>query len=101
MYFWLRNELTVAADAPAGWAERAGAFSYSLYLIHAAAHAVWVKLAVPSLGDGVSWLAMTLFIIAFAFGFYVVIERPSHRFARRVYGWLQQRGVAPSRAAPG
>ena len=101
VYFWLRNELKVASDAPVSWPERAGVFSYSLYLIHLAAHAAWLKLAVPSLGSGVSWIVMMLFIVAFALGFYVVVERPSHRFARRVYGWLQQRGVAPSRAAPG
>jgi peptidoglycan/LPS O-acetylase OafA/YrhL len=91
VYFWLRNELAAAKDAPVGWAERAGVFSYSLYLMHPAAEKVWEKLHVPKLGSGVTWIFMTLFIVAFAYAFYLVVERPSHRFARRVFVWMQER----------
>lgn len=96
VYFWLRNELVAAKEStPVSWAERAGVFSYSLYITHPAAHTIWERLAVPSLGSGVSWLVATTFVVAFAYGFYLVIERPSHQFARYAYRWLQERRPAP------
>jgi peptidoglycan/LPS O-acetylase OafA/YrhL len=99
VYFWLREELVAAKDRPVGWAERAGVFSYSLYLMHPAAEQVWERLHVPKLGSGVTWILMSLFIVAFAYVFYLVVERPSHRFARRVFFWMQQRRAAAAPAA--
>jgi len=92
VYFWLRQEICRAEKSQASWIERAGLFSYSMYLIHPAAHEVWRRwISIPSLGSGVDWLVHTAFILAMALIFYLVVEHPSHRFARRTYRWLAPR----------
>ncbi|MDB4983560.1 MAG: acyltransferase 3 [Myxococcales bacterium] len=91
VYFWLREEMKNAEGSTPGWAERAGVFSYSIYLIHPTAHEVWNRLALPSLGHGVDWILLMVFVLAASLIFYVFIERPSHRFARRAHRWLRNR----------
>ncbi len=94
VYFWLRKEVEHADGSRPGWAERAGAFSYSIYLIHPAAHELWRRWSlVPSLGTGADWIVSTVFILAAALVFYLFVERPSHGFSRQIYFWLRQRST--------
>ena len=53
----------------------------------------------PNLGSGVTWILFTLFVLVFAYGFYLLIERPAHRLSRRVYGLLIERSPLASRPA--
>lgn len=83
---WLAVELTHfnAGDArPPSRLERAGLWSYSLYLTHPITSIVWRdRLGSPT---GIfSYSAMMLFIGVGAYAFYLAIERPAHALARRI-----------------
>jgi len=66
--FWLILEIRHwETTEPPSWLEWGGTWSYSLYLTHPLAMAVWHDLA---------------FIMALAWLFYLTVERPSHRVAR-------------------
>ncbi len=92
-YFWLREEIRNSRGLQPGFFARAGAFSYSIYLIHPLAPAGLDALALPSLGKGVDWIVLISFILAASFAFYLAVERPSHLFARRAYVWLRSRST--------
>lgn len=84
-YFWVRHELEYArTHPPVNLLVAAGAWSYSLYLVHA--QGVWLvgKLAIPNLGYILNWLVTMLASLALAYAFYLLVERPSHRLARRI-----------------
>jgi peptidoglycan/LPS O-acetylase OafA/YrhL len=84
-YFWLRKELAYGLNKqPAAALVSAGAWSYSLYLMHVPAMCIYAKLPVPNFGAGLNWCLAIVFILGSAYLFYVVVERPSHRLARRL-----------------
>jgi peptidoglycan/LPS O-acetylase OafA/YrhL len=84
-FFWLRKELAHGLNKrPAGALVSAGAWSYSLYLIHVPAMRIYAKLPVPNFGAGLNWCLAIGFILGSAYVFYLVVERPSHRLARRL-----------------
>jgi peptidoglycan/LPS O-acetylase OafA/YrhL len=84
-YFWLQKELAYGLNQqPSGALVSAGAWSYSLYLMHVPAMRIYAKLPVPNFGAEVNWCLAIGFILASAYVFYLVVERPSHRLAR----WL-------------
>jgi peptidoglycan/LPS O-acetylase OafA/YrhL len=63
----------------------AGAFSYSLYLIHPGVLEA-VKRYVPEVDvlTRSGWLFTVVSMLAFAYVFYLLVEAPSHRLAKRV-----------------
>jgi peptidoglycan/LPS O-acetylase OafA/YrhL len=83
-YFWIREELAYGKHHKT-WPllAGAGAWSYSLYLIHGPAMQAFSKIPVPNLGYIINWFVMYVFIFSFAYLFYLIVERPSHRLARR------------------
>ncbi len=83
-FFWLRMELRFY-DTRKPWAllERLGLGSYSLYLVHMHTLAFWRLFGIS---DG-TYLQLP-FSFACAYVFYRLIEAPSHRLARRAYGWM-------------
>jgi peptidoglycan/LPS O-acetylase OafA/YrhL len=83
-YFWIRKELEYSKIHPT-WTRlaSAGAWSYSLYLMHIPALMIFNKLRLPSLGYNVDWCAAMAFIMGLSYLFYLCIERPSHRLARK------------------
>jgi peptidoglycan/LPS O-acetylase OafA/YrhL len=88
-YFWIRKEL--AFRAPANDPQRVtrllaacGAWSYSLYLMHIPMSMLYARLVGARLGPMSNWFALKLFVLASAFCFYLAVERPSHRLARRI-----------------
>ncbi len=84
-YFWLRHEIAHGKKTqPNRYLVAAGAWSYSLYLVHAQGGALLGRLHPPSLGAVPDWLLDMLFSLIFAYAFYVLVERPSHRLARMV-----------------
>jgi peptidoglycan/LPS O-acetylase OafA/YrhL len=81
---WLYAEIVYHQSvAPARLLEWAGQWSYSLYLLHVPAAAVFNRM-LPDFGSPlVHWLALVGFVFALAYGFYLLVERPSHALARR------------------
>ena len=82
--FWLYREIQFRHRvAPLRFLEWAGLWSYSLYLIHPAAGAVFATLF-PSMPDGaIRWAFMVFFVLISCYVFYICIERPSHIIARK------------------
>jgi peptidoglycan/LPS O-acetylase OafA/YrhL len=85
-YFWVRAEIAYHMDrAVSRLLVAAGAFSYSLYLVH-----VGVRDAVKHFLPGFDiltrsgWLFTMISMLAFAYVFYLLIEAPSHRLAKRI-----------------
>ena len=85
VFFWLRREIGYyRTRAPLPWLEKAGAWSYSLYLMHHPAEWVAGLLTIP--GDPLVpvWCLKVVLALALSYGFYLLVERPSHWLARQV-----------------
>lgn len=84
-YFWIKKELAYS-KVHHPWAPlvSAGLWSYSLYLMHPPAMTFLKKLPLPSLGYILDWSLSMVFVLAIAYFFYLLVERPSHRLARSI-----------------
>ncbi len=79
---WLARELAYGQSrSPWAWLERAGAWSYSLYVMHPAASRL-TELLFPTLSSGTHWLIRIPLTLSACYLFYLAIEKPSHRLAR-------------------
>ena len=84
-YFWVRKEIAHSkAQSPNRYLAAAGAWSYSLYLVHTQGVWLYGKMGSPNLGHIVSWSLVMAMSLGFAYLFYLVIERPSHWLARKI-----------------
>jgi peptidoglycan/LPS O-acetylase OafA/YrhL len=84
-YFWVKKELEHSrVRVPNKYLVAAGAWSYSLYLVHVQGMVVFAWLPIPFLGYIPVWCLTMLSSLAFAYVFYVLVEWPSHRLARRI-----------------
>jgi len=82
VFFWLARELGYAQKhAPWSWLKRAGAWSYSLYVMHPAAGRL-THLLFPTLSSGAQWLLRIPLTLSACYLFYLAVEKPSHRLAR-------------------
>lgn len=83
IFYWLALEIahfrTHKAPPVLEWA---GSWSYSLYLIHAPLIFIFPILADGSVTHTVSWMIMIATILSISYVFALVVEFPSHRFAR-------------------
>ena len=93
---WIAVETTTPARSPF-WARvgALGAWSYSLYLCHKLAIAVLGELGTPQRPLW-AWCATVALALAMSYTFYLAVERPSHRFARRLRRFATK---APTRTA--
>jgi peptidoglycan/LPS O-acetylase OafA/YrhL len=83
-YFWIRKEIAFGwHHRPWAWLASAGLWSYSLYLIHIPAMRLFSKLSLPRFGHFLDWLISFAFVLALSYLFYLGVERPSHRLARK------------------
>src|ERR1700744_5040245 len=85
-YFWIRAEIAYHKNRAASrLLVAAGAFSYSLYLVHPGVLEA-VKRYVPAVDvlTRSGWLFTVVSMLAFAYVFYLLVEAPSHRLAKRV-----------------
>ncbi len=82
---WLCREIGfLKKHPPARWAENAGLWSYSLYLLHPAGMHAFGRIS-PAIGNAwARWLLLCGFVFAVSYAFYRLVERPSHTLARRV-----------------
>jgi peptidoglycan/LPS O-acetylase OafA/YrhL len=83
-YLWLQKEILYYRDrAPLRIFESAGKGSYSIYLTHPVAAAMFVSLPL-SLGATAHWFAQLAFTLLVCSVFYFGIEKPSHMLARKL-----------------
>jgi peptidoglycan/LPS O-acetylase OafA/YrhL len=84
-YFWVRQEIIHGkTNPPNRYLVAAGAWSYSLYLVHAQGGSLVGTLHIPSFGPISNWFLVMTFCLVFAYVFYVLVERPSHKLARKI-----------------
>ena len=84
-YFWLRAEISFYLHRkPWRVLVWAGQWSYSLYLIHPLAIAIGVQTLGLSPQSRLSWLVLMSFTLLSSYVFYLLIERPSHKLAKRI-----------------
>jgi peptidoglycan/LPS O-acetylase OafA/YrhL len=86
-FFWIRQEIRygMGGREPSKLLVSAGAWSYSLFLMHGVAmhfFAEWMHM--PDLGYFVNWFAAYGFTLIVSYAFYLLVERPSHRQARKI-----------------
>lgn len=83
LYLWLKKELAWhRRNGAARIFERCGQFSYSIYLIHGLAVAA-VTFALPFTASAMFAPLRLLLVLGLSYCFFVAIERPAHRIARR------------------
>lgn len=90
-FFWLDHEIARIRKAGA-WSvlEWAGKWSYSIYLMHGMVLVSF--LPKTSIDPALLWVVKLIAILAVSYSFYLVVERPAHRFARNAsYRFSQQR----------
>jgi peptidoglycan/LPS O-acetylase OafA/YrhL len=84
-YFWVREEVSYGKrHEPNRYLAAAGAWSYSLYLVHVQGMELVGWLHLPSLGAIVNWTLAMAASLGFAYLFYFAVENPSHRLARKI-----------------
>ena len=84
-YFWVREEISYGKHRnPNRYLAAAGAWSYSLYLMHIQGLAIPSRLGMPNLGYILNWFLTMFSALAFAYVFFFLIEKPSHALARKI-----------------
>jgi peptidoglycan/LPS O-acetylase OafA/YrhL len=84
-YFWIKKEIAYSKHhQPWTSLASAGLWSYSLYLMHIPAMGLLLKLPMSSLGYILDWCVSIALILGISYLFYLSVERPSHRLARRI-----------------
>ena len=73
-----------------------GTWSYSVYLVHVPANAVFGLLAPPNLGHALNWLTQMAFILGCSYLFYLIVEYPGHVVARSVGRGARQGSATPA-----
>ncbi|MCC8425738.1 acyltransferase [Mucilaginibacter sp. UR6-11] len=82
LYKWIQAEIVYYKNKPANsLLEKMGKFSYSLYLCHPV---VFLLLKRYLVFNNFTYPLFVLLTILSAYLFYLLIERPSHRLARRI-----------------
>jgi peptidoglycan/LPS O-acetylase OafA/YrhL len=99
--YWLAREMAYARTGPPSpLLERAGKWSYSIYLVHLHADVLQSRL-IPRLPAMLNFVVTTGFALALSYGFYRLIEKPSHELARRVGRRLLRPEPVPVAASGG
>jgi peptidoglycan/LPS O-acetylase OafA/YrhL len=101
-YFWIKKEIAYSEHhQPWSALASAGLWSYSLYLMHIPAMLLLWKLPMSSLGYILDWCVSIAFILGISYIFYLSVERPSHRLARRIMVIGTQETKLRGKLAPG
>lgn len=86
-YYWVRQEISYGRSHPPNrLLAAAGAWSYSLYLVHFQGMQLLWRLGVKGLDLGpiLNWILVMTCSLSFAYAFYWLIEKPSHQLARKI-----------------
>jgi len=88
VYFWLRQEVLEAQTRPPKpFFEGLGSWSYSIYLMHMIALKFMEPLISPEFYPGLRWVFLLLFSLGVSYVFFLVVEAPSHAFAKKAARW--------------
>jgi peptidoglycan/LPS O-acetylase OafA/YrhL len=87
---WLAREIAYWRDRKPALFERAGQWSYSIYLVHVLAAAVFSRYFHLDWPRALAWCVELSFALTACYFFYLVVEKQSHRFARRVAEWFSR-----------
>jgi peptidoglycan/LPS O-acetylase OafA/YrhL len=101
VFFWLRAEiLSFRGQKPPAVLEWAGKWSYSIYLTHLIAFSLFVKIW-PGYDkvNKLEWTGMFVFVVLFAYVFYLLVEKPGHYIAKRAAA-IVNRGNAGGSGSP-
>lgn len=98
VFFWLRKEISYHQNhKPLYWLERAGAGSYSLYLVHPICLSFLGSIN-GFLGNGIiQWIVTLCEILLLSTFFYFSIEKPGHALARLFRPKMQSSLLADKR----
>ena len=97
IFYWLRQEIRhFRLYPPFAALERAGAWSYSLYIVHLPAQRLVVLLKVPIHNQAALWFFEIGCALLLSYLFYLAVERPSHQLARRIKGVGGQKVAPPA-----
>jgi peptidoglycan/LPS O-acetylase OafA/YrhL len=84
-FFWLQREIAYyRVRKPTYLFEKAGAWSYSMYLMHLHAQATYVLIGLPVLLFPLGWTVHLAFLLCVCYVFYLIVEAPSHKLARQL-----------------
>ena len=82
LYMWLQAEIIYFKSRPANQTlEKMGKFSYSLYLCHPV---IYLILNLYIVNTVYTYPIFIILTISLSYGFYLVIEKPAHIFARKI-----------------
>ncbi|CAN0628003.1 Acyl_transf_3 domain-containing protein [Burkholderia multivorans] len=85
-YFWISAEIAFfKSTEPYDWMVSAGKWSYSLYLVHPLI--IWVfMLHIRSISgrSPIGWILIVITSLFAAFIFYIFVEAPAHRLAKKI-----------------
>jgi peptidoglycan/LPS O-acetylase OafA/YrhL len=85
VFFWLKREIAFyQVNRPSRLLERAGVWSYSVYLTHLHAQSIYLLLGIMLLVFPFGWIVHLLFLLCVCYAFYLLVEAPSHFIARRL-----------------
>jgi peptidoglycan/LPS O-acetylase OafA/YrhL len=99
-YYWVREEIAYSKHREANrFLAMAGTWSYSLYLVHRQGMDLFWWLKLPNPGYILNWTGAMAFSLGFAFLFYLLVERPSHRLARKIQVFAKGRAVMGKKPA--
>jgi len=100
-FFWVRQEIIWGkTHSPNRYLVAGGAWSYSLYLVHAAGMDLAGFLPLNGLIIQVRWVVTMSCSLLFAYVFYQIVERPSHKLARKFKVRGAQSPAGEDRAGP-
>ena len=98
-YFWLRAEISYyASKSPWELLVRGGQWSYSLYLVHPIIVRFCQDHSVNGNQSRLDWVVVVVFVLSAAYIFYLLVEWPSHKLARRVPLFSAGEAIPPSAA---
>lgn len=84
-YFWIRAEIAYYRNrSPWKILVWGGKWSYSLYLIHTLIIAIVIGYGLRPDQSRVDWIILLAATLIACYLFYLAVERPSHRLARRI-----------------
>jgi len=85
VYFWLSKEIAFYRQHQVSRVlEKAGKWSYSIYLLHLHGQAFFILLAFSPFAAGMNWIIKIAFVLLVSYAFYLTVEKPSHYLARRI-----------------
>ncbi len=92
LYLWIRQEISHYTTRPEPrLLALVGGMSYSIYLVHQLILHMLAKAPLDKLGANLAWSLKIICVLGFSYGFYALIERPSHRFSRNTGSWVGKR----------